>query len=199
MIPKNLPSDSINGLIIGDEETYIFLFREYYVPLCAYSRRYVGRKDIAEEIVSDTFLRIWETRQTLQINTSVKAYLFQAVCNNSLNYLRKLKKEEVLDKYFMGTSSENIGFASISDEIEEQSLTKENINAKIEEAVNLLPEQQQKAFRLKRFEGKKNKEVAEIMGLSVKTVEMHLSKATLSLRKNLKDYFPSFLIFLLLK
>ncbi len=199
MIAKNLPPNSITGLIIGDEETYISLFREYYVSLCSYSRRYVGRKDIAEEIVSDTFLKIWETRESLKINTSVKAYLFQAVCNNSLNYLRKLKKEEVLDEYFLGTASENIGFASISDEVEEQSLTMENINSKIEEAVTQLPEQQQRVFRLKRFEGKKNKEVAEIMGLSVKTVEMHLSKATLNLRKTLKDYLPAFLLFLLLK
>lgn len=199
MISKNLPSNSINGLILGDEETYIFLFREYYVSLCSYSRRYVGRKDIAEEIVSDTFLKIWETRESLQINTSVKAYLFQAVCNNSLNYLRKLKKEQALDEYFLKTSSENIGFASISEDVEEQSLTMESINEKIEEAVSQLPEQQQKAFRLKRFEGKKTKEVAEIMGLSVKTIEMHLSKATLNLRKNLKDYLPTFLLFLLLK
>jgi len=199
MIAKNLPSNSINGLILGDEETYIFLFREYYVSLCSYSRRYVGRKDVAEEIVSDTFLKIWETRESLQITTSVKAYLFQAVCNNSLNYLRKLKKEQTLDEFFLETSSENIGFASISEEVEEQSLTMDGISEKIEDAVNLLPEQQQKVFRLKRFEGKKNKEVAEIMGLSIKTVEMHLSKATLNLRKNLKDYLPSFLLFLLLK
>ncbi len=199
MIAKNLPSNSIKGLIIGDEETYISLFREYYVVLCSYSRRYVGRKDVAEEIVSDTFMKIWENRESLQINTSVKAYLFQAVCNNSLNYLRKLKKEAILDEYFLETASENIAFASISEEIEEQSLTMESINEKIEEAVGLLPEQQQKVFRLKRFEGKKNKEVAEIMGLSVKTVEMHLSKAALNLRKSLKDYLPSFLLFLLLK
>lgn len=199
MIAKNLPSNIVSGLIIGDEETYIFLFREYYVSLCSYSRRYVGRKDIAEEIVSDTFLKIWETRETLQINTSVKSYLFQAVCNNSLNYLRKLKKQEILTEYFLETSSENIGFASTSEDVEEQSLTMESINEKIEEAVSQLPEQQQKAFRLKRFEGKKTKEVAEIMGLSVKTIEMHLSKATLNLRKNLKDYLPSFLLFLLLK
>ena len=191
--------DSITGLIIGDEETYISLFREYYVSLCAYSRRYVGRKDVAEEIVSDTFLKIWESRASLQINTSVKSYLFQAVCNNSLNYLRKLKKEETLDEYFMETTSENIGFASISEEIDEQSLAMESMNEKIEEAVCLLPVQQQKVFRLKRFEGKKNKEIAEILGISVKTVEMHLSKATLALRQKLKDYLPAFLLFLLLK
>jgi RNA polymerase sigma-70 factor, ECF subfamily len=199
MIVNNLPSVILKGLILGDEETYIFLFREYYVRLCCYSRRYVGRKDIAEEIVSDTFMRIWETRETIQINTSVKAYLFQAVCNNSLNYLRKIKKEEALDKYFQETSSVNIGFASLSEDIEEQSLIMEDISRKIEDAVNQLPEQQQKAFRLKRFEGKKTKEVAEIMSLSVKTIEMHLSKATVKLRQNLKDYLPTFLIYLLLK
>jgi RNA polymerase sigma-70 factor (ECF subfamily) len=191
--------DSITGLIIGDEETYISLFREYYISLCAYSRRYVGRKDVAEEIVSDTFLKIWENRVSLQINTSIKSYLFQAVCNNSLNYLRKLKKEETLDEYFMEPTSENIGFASISEEIDEQSLAMESMNEKIEEAVCLLPVQQQKVFRLKRFEGKKNKEIAEILGISVKTVEMHLSKATLALRQKLKDYLPAFLLFLLLK
>jgi len=199
MITKKLPSNIANGLIIGDEDTYIFLFREYYVGLCAYSRRYVGRKDIAEEIVSDTFLKIWENREIIKINSSVKAYLFHAVCNNSLNYLRKLKKEEILDEYFLETTSENIGFVTNSEEIEEQSLSMEDISVKIEEAVSKLPEQQQKAFRLKRFEGKKTKEVAELMGLSVKTIEMHLSKATLSLRQNLKDYLPTFLLFLILK
>ncbi len=199
MITSKLPENIVSGLTLGDEETYISLFREYYVALCSYARRYVGRKDIAEEIVSDTFLKIWETRKSLQINSSVKAYLFQAVCNNSLSYLRKLKKDLVLDEYFMDTVSENIGFSTIAEEMDEQSLTMENTNALIIEAINQLPEQQQKVFRLKRFEGKKNKEVAEILGLSVKTVEMHLSKATLNLRLKLKDYLPPFLLFLLLK
>jgi len=199
MFTPNLPSDIVKGLLIGDEETYIFLFREYYVSLCAYSRRYVGRKDIAEEIVSDTFLKMWENRRQLKINTSVKAYLFHAVCNNSLNYLRKLKTENNIEGYFRETSSENLSFEVPAEEIEEQSLIMENISQRIEEAVSQLPEQQQRAFRLKRLEGKKTKEVAEIMGLSVKTIEMHLSKATLHLRQNLKDYLPSFLLFLLLK
>lgn len=189
----------IEGLIIGNEETYISLFRDYYIGLCSYSRRYVGRKDIAEEIVSDTFMKIWENRAKLTINTSIKAYLFQAVCNNSLNYLRKLKTENNLEEYFKETESNNIGFAMPIEEIEEQSLIMEDISEKIEKAVSKLPEQQQRAFRLKRFEGKKNKEVAEIMGLSIKTIEMHLSKATLHLREDLKDYLPSFLLFLLLK
>jgi RNA polymerase sigma-70 factor (ECF subfamily) len=196
---KNLPSNSIDGLIIGDEETYISLFRKYYVALCSYSRRYVGRKDVSEEIVSDTFLKIWENRKSLRINTSVKAYLFQAVCNNSLNYLRKLKSEQLMVAFFKETASENIGFTITSADLEEQSLIMDNIDIKIGEAISQLPEQQQRAFKLKREEGKRTKEVAEIMGLSIKTVEMHLSKATLNLRKSLKGYLPAFLLFMLLK
>lgn len=196
---KNLPTNIVGGLIIGDEETYIFLFREYYVSLCSYARRYVGRKDIAEEIVSDTFFKIWENRTSININTSVKAYLFQAVCNNSLNYLRKLKHQTKSEEYFTNISFENIAFEEPLDEIGERSLVMEDFSQKIEEVVSQLPEQQQKAFRLKRLEGHKTKEVAEIMGLSVKTVEMHLSKAIFNLRQKLKDYLPSFLLFMLLK
>lgn len=199
MTAKSLPSNIVDGLVIGDEETYIFLFREYYVSLCAYSRRFVGRKDIAEEIVSDTFFKIWENRTKIAINTSVKAYLFQAVCNNSLNYLRRLKHETKLEEFFRETAFENIAFEEPLDEIEVQSLLMTDINQKIEEVVSQLPEQQKKAFQLKRIEGKKTKEVAEIMGLSVKTVEMHLTKASLNLRQKLKDYLPAFLLFMLLK
>ena len=189
----------LKKLKLGDEETYISLFEEYYVGLCAYSRRYVGRKDIAEDIVSDTFFKIWENRKKLEITGSIKSYLFQAVANNSLHHLRKLKKEEKLDDYFSGTESENIGFKEVAENITENSLLIKELHSRIEEAVNLLPPQQQTAFRLKRFEGKKNKEIADEMGLAVKTVEMHLSKAVVSLRKNLQDYLPAFLLFMLLK
>ena len=169
------------------EDVFIFLFEEYYVSLCAYSRRYVGRKDIAEEIVSETFFKIWENPKILRIVKSVEAYLFKAVYNNSLNCLRQLKKEEKLEDYFQNTSFENIGFAIETDEATEHNLITASIMEQIDKAVTRLPQQQQKAFRLKRFDGKKNKEVAEIMGLSIKTVETHLSKAMLTLRTILKD------------
>lgn len=192
---KNL----LQKLRSGDEDTYIALFKEYYVPLCAYSRRYVGRKDIAEEIVSESFFKIWENRKKLEIHSSIKSYLFQAVANNSLHHLRKLKKEKKIDDYFSGIENENIGFSEISENITEQSLLLQELNARIEDAISQLPPQQQIAFRLKRVEGKKNKEIAEEMGIALKTVEMHLSKAMLAMRENLKDYLPAFLLFMLLK
>jgi RNA polymerase sigma-70 factor (ECF subfamily) len=199
MSSEILPNKILHGLIIGDEETYVFLFKEYYVSLCSYSRRYVGRKDIAEEIVSETFMKIWESRNTLNIISSIKSYLFHAVCNNSLNYLRNLKKENIIETYFQDPKFENMGFAEILEETEEQSLLMENISTKIEEAVSQLPRQQQSVFRLKRQNGKKIREIAQMMELSVKTVEMHLSKATINLQKKLNNYLPSFLLFILFK
>lgn len=195
-IAENIVIDKLRQ---GDEETFIALFRHYYLDLCAYSRRYVGRVDIAEEIVSDTFFRLWEKHKTLVITESVKGYLFQAICNNSLNFLRKLKNETKIEDYFADNSYENISTENSSFDMPEQSLVMEEVNEKIEQAINQLPPQQQKAFKLKRFENKKNKEIAEIMGISVKTVEMHLSKAMLFLRASLKEYLPSFLILMYLK
>ncbi len=198
MSSESLPHNLLHGLIIGDEETYIFLFKEYYVCLCSYSRRYVGRKDIAEEIVSETFMKIWENRDSIIIHSSVKAYLFQSVCNNSLNYLRKLKTENRLETYFQDTQFNNIGFVEIIEETIEHSLLMDDVSLEIEKALSQLPPQQQKAFRLKRQDGKKIREIAQMMGLSIKTVEMHLSKATINLREKLKNLIPSFLLFILL-
>jgi RNA polymerase sigma-70 factor (ECF subfamily) len=189
----------IEKLKAGDESVYIDLFRKYYVILCAYSRRYVGRKDIAEEIVSETFFNIWKNRKKLTIHSSIKSYLFQAVANNSMYFLRKMSKEKKLEDYFSGTTSENIGFKEISDDLADKSLLMEELSVRIEHAVSQLPKQQQRAFRLKRFDRRKNKEIAEIMGISEKTVEMHLTKAMLSLQKKLRDFLPTFLFYMLLK
>lgn len=183
------------GLKNGDENIFIQLFREYYVCLCAYSRKYVGRKEIAEEIVTDIFYSLWKNRNELIITTSIKSYLFKAAFNNSIHYLRTIEKERRLSDFF--NNSEYPQFSISPDEMSEKSLIREDFYEKIEAAVNNLPPQQQQAFRLKRFEGKKNKEIAEIMGIAVKTVEMHLSKALLKLRDDLKSSVGDFLFFLL--
>lgn len=172
----------------GDQSTYETLFRTYYIPLCIFAKRYLGRMDLAEDIVADTFLNIWNNRNKIDIKISLKAYLFQAVCKNSLNHLRKSKKEQFLEDHsgnqFWGINGLNNHHSDLPSDI----LFIKDLGEKIREGVLNLPPQQQATFKLKRYEGKKNKEIAEIMGLSVKTVEMHLAKALISLRKHLKDY-----------
>jgi len=185
------------GLRKGDEDTYIWLFRQYYVCLCAYARKYVGRKDIAEEIVTDIFYSLWKNRSDLNITTSIKSYLFKAAFNNSIHYLRTLEKEKKLADFFMDTDFPE--FSLSTDELSEKSIMREDFFEKIETAVSNLPPQQQQAFRLKRFEGMKNKEIADNMGLAVKTVEMHLARAMMNLRDELKRSVGDFLFFLFIK
>jgi RNA polymerase sigma-70 factor (ECF subfamily) len=193
-------SDIVEGLIQGQEEAYIYLFKEYFAELCAYAQRYVGRKEVAEEIVSEVFFLIWERRRTLHIRSSLRSYLFQSVYHNSISYLRELKKKETLLDYLERSFSEDAAFFFISEEESEQSLLLlEDLAEKIEKAISQLPPQQQKVFRLKRFEGKKNKEIAELLEVSVKTVELHLSRATLNLREKLNGLLPPFLLFILFR
>lgn len=189
----------IRKLKEGDEDTFVMLFREYYVPLCNYSRRFVGRKDLAEDIVSETFFNIWTKREKTDIRTSLKAYLFQAVGKNSLYYLRKAKKEEMFEDYLAKHSTIHQGLDKFTTESPSEILLIKDLTEKINDGIEKLPPQQKTTFKLKRYEGKKNKEIAEIMGLSVKTVEMHLAKAMLSLRAYLKEYVPEFLIFMFMK
>jgi RNA polymerase sigma-70 factor, ECF subfamily len=183
----------------GDENTYVSLFNDYYVSLCSYSKRYVGRKDLAEDIVSETFFIIWKKRNKLEIKSSLKSYLFQAVCKNSLNYLRKHKKEEMLEDFLLKHNGQREAFSNKVNDTPSDFLMIKDLGEKIRQGVEQLPPQQKTTFKLKRYEGKKNKEIAKIMGLSVKTVEMHMAKAMLSLRSHLKDYAPVALFFLILK
>ncbi|MDD4192847.1 MAG: sigma-70 family RNA polymerase sigma factor [Mangrovibacterium sp.] len=111
-------------------------------------------------------------------------YLFQSVYHNSINYIRELKKKEALYAYLEESFVKESPFFFFSEEESGQSLLLlDDLAEEVETVVSQLPPQQQKVFRLKRFEGKKNREIAELLEISVKTVELHLSKATMDLRE----------------
>lgn len=187
---NNEEAKILNELKQGNKAAYEFLFRTYYIPLCIYAQRYLKRKDLAEDIVSDTFFNIWKNRRKIEIRLSLNAYLYQAVSKNSLNHLRKKKKEQSLEDYHLTQSGDSDIFFKTDTEIPSDVLYIKELGEKIREGIEKLPPQQQTTFKLKRYEDRKNKDIAEIMGVSVKTVEMHFSLALLSLRNHLKDYMP---------
>ena len=188
-----------SGLLKGDEQTYEYLFRHYYGSLCSYAIRYLERKDLAEEIVSETFFKLWIKRKELQIEGDVKPYLFQAVYKNSLNYLRKQKTETLAVEHLQHSHVNEQSTRILEDYSERDSLILKELEGKIEQAVKNLPEQAQRVFTLKRYDGLKNREVADQLGGSVKTVEMHMTRSLLFLKNELKDYLPAFLIYFILK
>ncbi len=170
-----------NNLILkeikhGDIKAFETLFKRYYEALCRYGLTYVQTIEEAEEIVQDLFYRIWKNREQLEISFSVKAYLYGAVRNNALQYLEHLQVKQNYNEHF--TKVDKSDLLSPDEELEYKEL-----NEKLDNILNELPERQRDIFVLSRFEGLKYSEIAEKFGLSVKTIEAEMTKALKELRK----------------
>jgi RNA polymerase sigma-70 factor (ECF subfamily) len=175
----------------GDKQAFEQLFREHYAPLCRYAYTFLKGAQEAEEAVQNVFMTVWERRQDLNITTSVKSYLYQMVHNRSLNQIKHEKVKDAYKQYNQTQINQNSPNAS--------HLTIQNeLSARIEEAIEELPEQCRKIFKMSRIDELKYSEIAEILELSVKTVENQMSKALKHLRERLADYLVALFLFLML-
>jgi RNA polymerase sigma-70 factor (ECF subfamily) len=173
----------------GNESAFEMLFRTYYKPLCNYAYSFLNDKDEAEEVVQSAFIGVWDKRSSIEIQTSMKSYLYRMVRNSCLNVIKhsKVKMQHVRHEMAGGEPTyENASQAVISSELEQ----------KIREAMKELPEQCRLVFQLSRFEELKYSEIAGQLNISVKTVENHMGKALKIMREQLKDYLPLLLIFM---
>ena len=165
----------------GDQKAFDTLFRRYYPMLCAYGHRFVELED-AEEIVEDSLLWIWENRETLVIESSLNSYLFKMVYRRALNKLAHIDATQRADTRFYEEMQEML---QDTDYYQVEELTR-----RIEEAVAALPESYREAFVMHRFRDMSYKEVADILGVSPKTIDYRIQQALKQLRTDLKDYLP---------
>jgi len=180
----NLPDiQHWNELKDGDITAFEMFFKTYYQPLCNYAYTFIQDKDEAEEIVQSAFLSVWEKRHSLDIKTSLKSYLYTMVRNTSLNVI---KHEKIKQKYV----GEALAVNEKSYESVIQSVLSSELEERIHQAMEVLPEQCRLVFKLSRFEELKYAEIADQLDLSVKTVENHMGKALKIMREQLKDYLP---------
>ena len=183
------PSDPeiVGAIRQGDEAAFEKTFRKFYGRLCNYACSMLKDEEESEEVVQTVFLTIWEKRADLEITLSLKSYLYRAVHNHCLNRFKHATVREAHREYtenFIPQSYESVTEVIHANELEER----------IEKAVSTLPEQCQKAFRMSRFEELKYQEIADQLGISIKTVENQIGKALKILRSELADYLPSLLI-----
>lgn len=156
--------------------------------MCGYANKYLCDLDEAEEIVQEVFCNFWNKKNTLEISGSLEAYLYRAVRNTCINHLKHLK---VKNQFAVAHVRElQQGENRYHDRLEELEL-----QHKIDDCINRLPPERQRIFRLSRFEQMKYQNIAEHLGISVKTVEAQMGKALKFLRENLSEYLP--VIFLL--
>jgi RNA polymerase sigma-70 factor, ECF subfamily len=148
----------------------------------------LGDMDKARDVVQDVFVTLYASKETLQINTSLKSYLFKCVYNACLNNLKQQTVYAHHHEYLKKTT------AFID---EHDALLKSELEERIRVAVESLPDQCQRIFKMNRYEGRKNSEIAAELGISIRTVETQISKALNILRANLVDYLSLILISLI--
>jgi RNA polymerase sigma-70 factor (ECF subfamily) len=171
----------------GNEVAFESLFREYYKSLCFFCNKIVKDSDVAEEIVQDFFFHLWEKRKTLDLNASVKSYLFKSVYNNALKYLRHKKIIAEHENYIKWQDNSQ----QLPDNFAELGEMMHVINTTLQEA----PAKTREIFELNRNEGLKYQEIADKLGISVKTVEAHISSILKTFRENLKEYLTILILF----
>lgn len=170
----------ISGLKAGYESSYKQLFNEYYLLLSAFANKYVKDPEEAKEIVQDLFVHLFEIRNSLIITTSLKSYLYQSVRNRCLNHIKFIQLQE--------ENLENLKAEGSPAIIQEDKIMETELEYRIFQIVSELPLQCQRIFRMSRVDGKQNREIAQILNLSIRTVETQISKALKILRNSLQDY-----------
>lgn len=178
-----MPETSVHTPSWQTHAGFEVLFKTHYAELCAYAQRFLPDLDQAEDVVQRTFVKFWEKREELQLQGSARPYLFRAVRNAALNHKRdtpNLASEESLATMAGSQGTEN-------------QLDENELSAQIAEAIQAMPPVRRQVFLLSREEGKKYREIAEELDVSVKTVENHMGKALNFMREKLKEFL--FLVF----
>ena len=173
-----------------DKAAFEELFRSYFMPLCSFAQKFVRDVDEAKDIVHNVFINLWNKREKVDLETSLKSYLFQGVHNRCLNYIRDNKK---LVQFDAPQNEAELGKYLESRDHLESSEAEMRINKALDE----LPEKCKEIFLMNRFDGLKYREIAEKLDISIKTVETQMSRALKTLREKLSDMIMILIFFLL--
>ncbi len=166
----------------------------YYKTLKAYAISFVYDATIADDIVQDVFLELCDKQELIKFDKNVKSYLFKSVYNRSINFLKsKVRKSQIS----IETTDFLESYLQQTHDTHEDNLIAKEIHEEIGIAIDNLPPQCKKVFLLSRTYELKNKEIAEQLGISVKSVEKHITKALFQIHAYLKQIEILFLLYLL--
>lgn len=164
--------------------TYKLLFRKYYTNLLFYATRIVGEEE-AEDVVQDVFVELWRRQESMTVGDQIQAFLYRAVYTRALNVLKHRDVKNSYEAVILDIHQKRIEFYQpdsndVVKRIEDRELRKE-----LSDAINELPDKCKMVFKLSYMHDMKNKEIAETMGISLRTVEAHMYKALKLLRDRL--------------
>lgn len=172
---------SDNNFIIklhsGDERIFKEIFKKYYLPVRSFAWRFVKDNDIAEDIIQDCFLNVWEKRLTFSVIAEIRSYLYTSTRNACLDYL---KHEQIKQKHAIHL------LATVSQEEEQEYILEEEVDALIYQAIGTLS-QQAKKMVIMTLNGDSNLEIAQKLNVTINTVKSTKLKAYQILRKRLRN------------
>ncbi len=181
MRTSNIDSDLIVRLRKGNHDSFQKLFERYSIPLFKFSLSYLKAKEVAEGVVQEVFMKIWENRKNLKTDTSFQSYLFTI----ALNIIRKkfnslAKQNELKNKILINFSRHKSNFNDRDDY--------QFFLDKLDELIQQMPEKRRQVFVKKKLEGKSLKEISTELAITTKTVEYHITEAMKFLKQRFEEY-----------
>jgi RNA polymerase sigma-70 factor (family 1) len=185
--PGSGPSDHelVARLRAGDERAFEAVFDAYVVPLCVFALSFVKSRELATEVVHDVFLQIWRRREQLVLRESLKAYLYRATHNRALN----LAKRVAVEQRWLARAAQEQDAAPVGSVPPAQAMAEEyEFIVALEREVARFPERRRAVFLLRWRDGLSYEQIAELLGISTKTVENQITRALRALRARLASF-----------
>jgi RNA polymerase sigma-70 factor, ECF subfamily len=195
----NTESNQLFYLIQNDDKNaFEVLFKKLYPRLKDFASKVVKDEDIAKDIVQDVFIKLWEKKKTVE-TINIEAFIFKSVKNQCLTHIKHLKIVENVNSNLSNLSEVEELYRIDFVRNEPYILIEKELQIQIESVVDLLPSQCRNVFMLSRVDGMKNREIAEKLGINIKNVERHITRALREFKKHLGDTIPLVIIILVLK
>lgn len=172
----------------GDIKAFELLFKIYHKPLCNYAKVYVNRFDIADEIVQETFISLWNSRTTIDETKSLNSFLYKCIYNNSINFIKKAQTNRKLSEAYISEIEYRAKMLEGNySESYFDHLTNEELENSVKNAIAQLPDQCREIFMLSRYEELTYQQIADKLNISINTVKTQLSRALQKLRHDLEE------------
>lgn len=180
---------------LHDLRNFSTFFQENQHKFLSFTYSYVRNKDDAEDILMESVASLWENRNKFEKDSNIPALLLTIIKNKALNYLAheqiRIRAEEEINSHRQRELNLRI---STLESCDPNTIFKSEIQKIVQRSLQHLPEQSRRIFMMSRFNNTPNKQIAELLGVSIKTVEFHITKSLKVLRADLKDYLLSFLL-----
>ena len=167
----------LEAIRAGDPSTFQVIFNEYYPALTVFARKFLNDHDLAKEVVQEIFVQLYEKRETLTIETSLKSYLYQSVRNSCLNRIKQDQTHQKHHEEILRSAPEGTDWSD--------SMVETELEQKIFKIISSLPPKCKQVFLLSRQEDMSNREISRQLNISIRTVETQISRALKTLREGI--------------